>query len=627
MSKKILFSFIVFIVLFCLPFYFAKAFTTSSTGYANNGAPETDAYAGTANVLIMDISLPDPISDTTIGGTAPSAGTALVSDEPAGWNLYYYDKTDGDVWDSSNDWVGTDDDADGVYTSAADTVVDCDGSGSANAGSCDAHNPGDTLTATDASDNLCTDSLTSPTCVYIDSGGDCDATDADTHTYLLGSGCGTASDNAVGANWAYVDSDSDEAYDDGEDLYIENVQGELTYSAAADTTIGGTAPSAGTTLSATKDSDWTTMKYYDGPDGSAFNSGVDWIGLDNDSSGYYNGDKISSVVVQNIENALDDDISAIKVWQEEGTTSGFQSSQDTLIGSISSGAKWGQTISTTSAVVWTATSKDRIYITASIASGAINGRIIEAKIPINGLQFVSTNDGPTDNPIVNAYTQTIISGTSGAAVDNTAPSSSITDPADGARLDPGVNYTIQGICSDEGGSSVMQVEISLDGGQTWHLTTPLQATDSGFTWSYLWQSPQEGTYNLKTRATDWVGNTEIPGDGITVEVRALTCSDYTTEEECTSEGCYWYEESCHEKPQALTCSDYTTEEDCVSAGCYWYENACHSEEQPSVEKPIEEMTEEELRERIVELQQQIIQLLQQLIELITQQILQLGGSL
>ncbi len=57
-----------------------------------------------------------------------------------------------------------------------------------------------------------------------------------------------------------------------------------------------------------------------------------------------------------------------------------------------------------------------------------------------------------------------------------------------------------------------------------------------------------------------------------------TCSDYTTEEECTNAGCYWYEDACHEEPQPTpTCSDYTTEEECTNAGCYWYEDACHEE--------------------------------------------------
>jgi hypothetical protein len=515
-KKKAIFSFLVVVFGLVLTFSLVRAFTTSSPGYANNGAPQRDAYAGTTNVLIMDVSLPDPGSDTTIAGTAPTAGTTITGTKDSDWTtLYFYDAAAGGAWNASADIIFVDDG--NIY--------------------------------------------------YDDS--------LDTHL--------------AGAT-------------------TENAQGTLT-----------------------EPTGWN-LYYYDKTDSDAWDSSNDWMGTDDDSSGYYNGDKISSVKVENLENALDDDISAIKIWQEDDTTAGFQSTQDTLIGSDSSGAKWGQTISTGSAVVYTASTKDRIYVTADIATGAINGRIIKAKIPVNGLQLVSTSDGPTDDPIVNPYNQTIISGTTGSSVDNTAPSSSITDPTDGARIEPGVDYTIEGTCSDEGGSSVMQVEISLDGGTTWYVTTPGQAVGSGFNWQYLWQNPQEGTYVLKTRATDWVGNTETPGDGITVEVREITCSDYTSEDDCTTSGCYWYEDTCHTEAQALTCLDYTIEDECVSAGCYWYEDSCHqeeqvTEEQPTEEKPISEMTAEELEAKILEIQQQIVELLQQLIEMIKQQILELGGSL
>lgn len=36
-------------------------------------------------------------------------------------------------------------------------------------------------------------------------------------------------------------------------------------------------------------------------------------------------------------------------------------------------------------------------------------------------------------------------------------------------------------------------------------------------------------------------------------------------------------------PPTPACSDYTTEEECTAAGCYWYEGACHSEPQEVVE--------------------------------------------
>ena len=565
-----------------------KAFTTSSTGYVNNGAPERDAYAGATNVLIMDVSLPNPVADSDIGGTAPSAGTAITATKDSDWTtMKFYDAAAGGAFSSSADWIGLDDDLDGVYTAAADTLVD------ANGGGVNATTTGDTsLTAgtalykVDAPDHICTDSTTSPTCVWWDgsTSGDCTTT-TDAYRLVGSDGCPAVTDTLVTTTTAQWSKETSAAYSTttAPDLFIESVPWELTYSAAPDTNIAGTAPAAGTAITATEPSDWH-LYYYDKTNSDAWDSANDWIGLDNDSSGYYNGDKISSIKVSNLENALDDDISAIRIWQEDGTTAGFQSTQDTLIGSDSSGSKWGQTISTGSAVVYTASSKDRIYVTADIASGAINGRIIKAEIPINGLQFVSTSDGPSDNPIVNLSAQTIVSGTTGATVDNIAPTSSITDPKAGATITPEVNYTIKGSCSDTGGSSVKQVEISLDGGQTWHLVTPLQTSDSGFTWSYLWQSPKEGTYNIKTRATDWVGNTETPGDGISVTV-AVPASATTT--------------------PATTTPATTT---------------------PSAEKPITEMTAQELQTKITEIQAKIIQLLQELINMIKNQISQLQGS-
>jgi len=556
------------------------AFTTSSTGYANNGAPEKDAYAGDTNVLIMDISLPDPVSDTTIGGTAPSAGTQITATKDSDWTtMSFYDASAGDAFSSTTDWIGLDDDQDGVYTSAADTEVDCDGSTSTDKGTCDAHNPGDALTATAASDNLCADDLANPTIVFIDSDGNCDTADG-TITNLLGSASGSYT--AVGTNWAYVDANSNGSYDDGEDLYIENVAGELTYSAAADTTIAGTAPSAGTTITTTEPTDWN-LYYYDKTDGDAWDGSNDWIGLDNDQSGYYNGDKITSIIVQNIENALDDDISAIKIWQEDGTTAGFQPTQDTVIGSDTAGLKWGQTISTPSSVVYTATSKDRIYVTVDISSNAVNGRLIQAKIPVNGIQFASTNDGPTDTAIVNPSAQTIVSTSTTTSTDNTPPTSEITDPEDGATITAGEDYLIQGTSSDTGGSSVKQVEISFDGGITWQTVTPLETSDNGFTWQYLWEDPEEGTYNIKTRATDWIGNTETPGEGITVYVKAPQ-----EEEE---------EEVAEEQP---------TEEE--------------EEEVTEEEKPISEMSLEEIKAKIIEIQRKILEILIQLIQALQEEL-------
>lgn len=96
--------------------------------------------------------------------------------------------------------------------------------------------------------------------------------------------------------------------------------------------------------------------------------------------------------------------------------------------------------------------------------------------------------------------------------DVTPPTSQITDPVDGAII-RGKQYTIKGTAEDNpGGSGIKQVEVSIDGGTTWHLA-------SGYNnWTFTWNITRDGVYNLKSRATDLAGNTEEPGEGINVTV-------------------------------------------------------------------------------------------------------------
>jgi len=167
--------------------------------------------------------------------------------------------------------------------------------------------------------------------------------------------------------------------------------------------------------------------------------------------------------------------------------------------------------------------------------------------------------------------------------DSIAPISSITLPLSGATIEAGKSYTITGTSSDTGGSSVKEVKLSLDAGLTWLAVTSKTAVGAGFTWEYVWANPVAGSYNLKTRAVDWIGNVETPGPGITITVTAPAIVPPVEEV----------------PPEVV----------------------------PSVEKPIAEMTVEELKAKIVEIQQKIVQLLQQLIQLIQAQIAELQAKL
>jgi hypothetical protein len=99
----------------------------------------------------------------------------------------------------------------------------------------------------------------------------------------------------------------------------------------------------------------------------------------------------------------------------------------------------------------------------------------------------------------------------GKTTDNTAPTATITSPANGANLQDGATTTISGTASDSGGV-VAGVEVSTDGGSTWHPATGKTS------WSYSWAVHGSPTANIKVRATDDSGNVGTPGSGVTVNV-------------------------------------------------------------------------------------------------------------
>jgi len=109
----------------------------------------------------------------------------------------------------------------------------------------------------------------------------------------------------------------------------------------------------------------------------------------------------------------------------------------------------------------------------------------------------------------------LIAGT--ASTDTVAPSSAITVPASGSNAPPGSPVTISGTASDAGGGVVAGVEVSADGGATWH-----PASGRG-TWTYSWLPTGTGAFNIKSRAVDDSGNLETPSAGITVNVAPQTC--------------------------------------------------------------------------------------------------------
>ncbi|WP_413250417.1 DUF4082 domain-containing protein [Sinomonas flava] len=101
--------------------------------------------------------------------------------------------------------------------------------------------------------------------------------------------------------------------------------------------------------------------------------------------------------------------------------------------------------------------------------------------------------------------------------DSMPPSSSITSPAADSAIADGTAVTIKGTASDAGGGVVAGVEVSTDGGTTWH---PASGTTS---WTYSWIAHGSPSTTIRSRAVDDSGNLETPGLGVSVSA-SCPCS-------------------------------------------------------------------------------------------------------
>ena len=77
-----------------------------------------------------------------------------------------------------------------------------------------------------------------------------------------------------------------------------------------------------------------------------------------------------------------------------------------------------------------------------------------------------------------------------ASTDATPPTSTISSPAPGTILRAGTPVTITGSATEAGGGRLAAVEVSTDGGATWHRAT---GTSS---WSYTWTPTVSGPAKL-----------------------------------------------------------------------------------------------------------------------------------
>jgi Domain of unknown function (DUF4082)/Bacterial Ig-like domain/Bacterial Ig domain len=110
-----------------------------------------------------------------------------------------------------------------------------------------------------------------------------------------------------------------------------------------------------------------------------------------------------------------------------------------------------------------------------------------------------------------------------ASTDTVGPAAAVTAPAAGSSVQVGSSVTISGSAADSGGGAVGGVEVSTDGGTTWH---PASGRD---TWTYTWVPDVVGPVTVKARASDDSANaggeTAIP---VTVTQRSCPCSIWGT---------------------------------------------------------------------------------------------------
>src|SRR5262245_55907747 len=97
--------------------------------------------------------------------------------------------------------------------------------------------------------------------------------------------------------------------------------------------------------------------------------------------------------------------------------------------------------------------------------------------------------------------------------DLTPPTSTITSPTAGVFVNTGITVNITGTASDAGGGSVVKVEVSVDGGDSYSAATGTNA------WNFNWKPTTLGLATIKSRAVDNSGNVQDPPTQITVTVR------------------------------------------------------------------------------------------------------------
>jgi hypothetical protein len=232
-------------------------------------------------------------------------------------------------------------------------------------------------------------------------------------------------------------------------------------------------------------------------------------------------DTLRAITFQNTGSANINSISKVVVWADVGQT-GFQGMDideklgeatwtDTYNGWYLSGLNKfvpSQGLRTFVSIETPTTISANALVQMEIPALVDNGATGQFQIGDQGI-FMDGVQGPAIN-IVNPSISTIRVYNA----DIVGPKTVITNPANGIVITANT-YTIKGTARDQAGSTPALLQISFNSGP-WSDVTAIGSNFS--TWEYNWVIPADGTYIIKTQGTDWTGNKETVGSGITVTV-------------------------------------------------------------------------------------------------------------
>ena len=293
--------------------------------------------------------------------------------------------------------------------------------------------------------------------------------------------------------------------------------------------------------------------------------------LDADLSGYYGGDKLTSIKVNNTGDADASDLTKISVWQDDAVAGWGGGVSETLLVSATS-AFWNTTLTASNNAVYTdGSAAQRIFVTVNISPTATDNRRIGASIPKDGVVLLSNNDGPTDVAVTNLSKQRIIASVLSDTTPPAAPSNvEVSNPGTGSAL--ALSWT-KPSDNDFSYVNIYRSTISNSLGSRIHAqVTGVSKTDTGLT--------DDTTYYYTLRSVDLNGNESanvIQYSGVPSIIEEIEDEEDEEEEEADEE-----EEEADEGEE--------------------------EEEDDGAATPVSGMTQAELRTKIIEILAQIEQL-------------------